>query len=85
MTPDDIRAAVFHALGGVAPEGDLDNLQPDVGFRQQLDIDSMDFLNFVITLHKSLGVEIPEADYPKLVTLQGCTEYLTSLQCRKQD
>jgi acyl carrier protein len=78
MTPDDIRAAVLHALGGVAPEADLEHLQPDVGFRGQLDIDSMDFLNFVIALHKELGVEIPERDYPKLATLHGCIEYLTS-------
>jgi acyl carrier protein len=78
MTPDDIRAAVLRALGGVAPEADLDHLRPEVGFRDQLDIDSMDFLNFVIALHKDLGVEIPESDYPKLATLRGCMEYLTS-------
>ena len=80
MTPDDIRAAVLRALGRVAPEADLDNLKPDIGFREQLDIDSMDFLNFVIALHKELHIEIPERDYPKLSTLQSCTEYLTSLQ-----
>jgi acyl carrier protein len=79
MTPDNIRAAVLRALGGVAPEADLGHLQPDVGFREQLDIDSMDFLNFVIGLHKELQVEISEKDYPKLATLRGCTEYLTSL------
>ncbi|HLN29604.1 MAG TPA: phosphopantetheine-binding protein [Gemmataceae bacterium] len=80
MTPNDIRATVLRALGGVAPEADLKQIQPSVGFREQLDIDSMDFLNFVIGLHKELGVEIPERDYPKLSTLQGCMEYLTPLQ-----
>jgi acyl carrier protein len=80
MTPDAIRTAVLHALGGVAPEADLEQLQPDVGFREQLDIDSMDFLNFVIGLHKELQVDISEKDYPKLSTLQGCLDYLTSLQ-----
>lgn len=78
MTPDDIRAAVCRALGGVAPEADLGSLRPDVGFREQFDIDSMDFLNFVIALHKQLGVEIPEKDYPKLATLRGCVDYLTT-------
>ena len=78
MTPDDIRAAVLRALGRIAPEADLEHLKPDVSFREQLDIDSMDFLNFVIALHKTLKVEIPEKDYPKLATLQGCMDYLTS-------
>jgi acyl carrier protein len=76
VTPDKGRAAVLRPLGGVAPEADLEHLRPDVGFREQLDIDSMDFLNFVIALHKELGVEIPEQDYPRLATLQGCVEYL---------
>jgi acyl carrier protein len=79
MTPEEIRAAVLRALGGVAPEADLESLRPDVGFREQLDIDSMDFLNFVIALHKELHVAIPEKDYPKLSTLRGCLEYLTPL------
>jgi acyl carrier protein len=80
MTPDDIRVAVLRALGGVAPEADLEHLKPDVGFREQLDIDSMDFLNFVIALHKELQVEIPESDYPKLSNLHGCMDYLASLR-----
>ncbi len=76
MTPDDIRATVLRALGGVAPEADLEHLDPDVSFRDQLDIDSMDFLNFVIALHRELHIDIPESDYPKLFTLKGCTNYL---------
>jgi acyl carrier protein len=78
MTPDDIRAAVLRALSGVAPEADLEHLAPNVSFREQLDIDSMDLLNFVIALHNQLGIDIPERDYPKLATLQGCVEYFTS-------
>ena len=80
MKSNDIRVSVLRALGGVAPEADLEQILPDVGFREQLDIDSMDFLNFVIALHKELGVDIPEKDYPKLATLQGCIEYLSALQ-----
>lgn len=78
MNPDTIRAAVLRALGRVAPEADLEHLAADTGFRDQLDIDSVDFLNFVIALHKDLGVAIPEKDYAKLTTLRGCIEYLTT-------
>jgi acyl carrier protein len=77
MTPDDIRTAVLRALSGVAPEAELEHLQPDVSFREQLDIDSMDFLNFVIALHMAFKTEISEKDYPRLATLDGCVAYLT--------
>ncbi len=78
MTADDIRGVVLRVLGSIAPEADLQSLQPDVGFREQLDVDSMDFLNFMIALHKELQVDIPEKDYPKLATLRGCVDYLTT-------
>ncbi len=65
-------------LSEIAPEADLASLKPDVSFRDQLDIDSMDFLNFVIALHEKLHLEIPETDYPKLTTLNGCMEHLTT-------
>jgi acyl carrier protein len=76
MTENEIRETVVRVLGGIAPEADPATLEPDVSFRDQLDIDSMDFLNFAIGLHEELGVEIPEADYPKLQTLDACVEYL---------
>jgi acyl carrier protein len=76
MTRDDIRAAVLHALGTVAPEADLSRLAPSADMRETLDIDSMDFLNFAIALHGTLGVEIPERDYPQLATLAGSVDYL---------
>jgi acyl carrier protein len=78
MTDDEIRGAVFHALSEVAPEADPAELEPDVPLRDQLDIDSMDFLNFVIALDKELGVAVPETDYPKLATLDGCVAYLAA-------
>jgi acyl carrier protein len=78
MTPDDIRIVVLRVLGQIAPEADLERLKPDVGFREQLDLDSMDLLNFVIALHKELHVAIPEKDYPKLATPRGCVDYLTA-------
>ena len=74
MTTDDIRAAVLQRASAASPpKPTWSSLKPDVGFREQLDIDSMDFLNFVIALHKELHVEIPEKDYPKLATLQAAS------------
>jgi acyl carrier protein len=78
MTRDEIRQAVLQALTSVAPEIDPDSLQPGTAFRQEFDLDSMDFLNFVIALHGSLGVNVPEGDYNRLATLDGSIDYLAS-------
>lgn len=78
MTREEIRLAVVKALTSVAPEIDPQSLQPDTVFRQEFDLDSMDFLNFVIGLHTSLGVEIPEPDYGKVATLNTAVDYLES-------
>lgn len=79
LTREEITTTVLGALGEIAPEADLAAIKPEVSFRDQLDIDSMDFLNFVIAVHEALHVEIPEADYPKLITLNGCVAYLAAL------
>jgi acyl carrier protein len=76
MTRDAIRDAVVRALTGVAPEIDPSSLGPNEPFRQAFDLDSMDFLNFVIALHAKLGVDVPETDYSKLATLSGAVDYL---------
>ena len=76
MTEAEIRKTVLDALASVAPELDEATLLPDRNFREQLDIDSMDFLNFVTAVHHRLGVDIPELDYPKLITLKGAIAYL---------
>ncbi len=78
MTPAEIKDVVLGALTGVAPEIDPASIQPGISFRDQLDVDSMDFLNFVIALHHRLGVDIPEVDYPKLSTLDSAVAYLAS-------
>jgi acyl carrier protein len=78
MTNDEIQGVVLRVLGRIAPEADLPHLRADADIRSELDIDSMDFLNFVIGLHKELGVEIPEADYHRLFTLSGSIEYLSA-------
>ena len=76
MTDAEIEAVVLQALARVAPELDASTVQRDVRLRDQIDIDSIDFLNFMVELHSSLGVDVPEADYPKLATLNDCVAYL---------
>lgn len=76
MTEHELRDAIRETLARIAPEADLDALPTDQDMREELDLDSMDFLNFVIALHERLGVDIPEADYPKLVTFEGALGYL---------
>ena len=76
MTEAEIKQIVRQALSDVAPEIDLNAIDPAKDLRDQIDIDSVDFLNFVIGLHKELGVEIPDADVAKLATLNGCVTYL---------
>lgn len=77
-SPSDagLRAAVFEVLCRVAPEIAPDELAPARPLRDQVDLDSMDWLNFLVGLHQRLGVEIPEADYRKLVTLDDVVAYL---------
>ena len=77
-TLEEIRGAVFAVLGEIAPEADPTTVDTTESLREQLDLDSMDFLNFVIALHKRLGVEIPEADYPKLASVDGAVAYLAA-------
>lgn len=79
MTREEILTVVVRALGRVAPEADPAQIDPAVPLRDQLDVDSMDFLNFVIALHKELGVDVPERDYPRLATLNGCVDYLAAI------
>jgi acyl carrier protein len=78
MTPDDIRKTIVDALTRIAPEIDPASIEPGTNFRDQLDLDSMDFLNFVLALHDRLGIEIPEVDYPRLYTLDAAVAYLAS-------
>ncbi|NIR29966.1 MAG: acyl carrier protein [Gammaproteobacteria bacterium] len=77
MTEDEVREAVIAVLGEVAPEAQLDEIESNVSFHEQYDIDSVDFMNFVLGLEKRLGVGVPEVDYPRLSTLDGCIAYFT--------
>ena len=78
MTRKELRNAIIEALSSIAPEGDYESLHGGQPLREQLDIDSFDFLNVVIRLHDKLGVDIPEADYQKLTTLDAAADYLAS-------
>jgi acyl carrier protein len=80
MNDLDIRKVVQEELNNIAPEVDLASVDPAADLREAIDIDSMDFLNFITAIHHRLGIDIPEIDYPKLVTLNGAVSYLTANQ-----
>ena len=76
MNESTIRQLVAEVLAGIAPEADLAGIGDGEDLREALDLDSMDFLNFVIGLSGKTGVKIPEADTPKLHTMKGLLAYL---------
>jgi acyl carrier protein len=76
MNASEIRAIFQDELGRIAPDVDFEAIDPDADLREQVDIDSMDFLNLVTALHERLRVDIPETDYPKFATLTGALAYL---------
>ncbi|HXZ86116.1 MAG TPA: acyl carrier protein [Myxococcota bacterium] len=78
MTRDALRALILRALAEIAPEADVGALRGEVPLRDQLDLDSMDFLNFLVAVHQRTAVEIPEADYGKLATLDALLAYVAA-------
>ena len=76
MTRDEVKQAVIDIINDILPEGDCSNVDAEKRLRDQLDLDSMDFLDIVMELRKAYKVEVPEADYPQLSTLNSCVEYL---------
>jgi acyl carrier protein len=76
LTDDEIKALVVGELKKLAPEADADQIDPAIDLREQIDLDSMDLLNLMIAIHEATGVDIPEADYPRMATLNGCAAYL---------
>jgi acyl carrier protein len=75
VSTTDIRDAIKEELSNIAPEMNLAAIDPSADLREALDIDSMDFLNFITAMHRRLGVNVPEVDYPKLFTLDGAVAY----------
>jgi len=76
MTEEKLKEIIFRELRQIAPEADPTTLDPDENIRQALDIDSYDFLQFLIAIDEAIGVEIPEADYENVFTLRGLLRYL---------
>jgi acyl carrier protein len=76
LSRDAIRATILDTLSSIAPEIDPAGIAPDKPLRDQVDLDSMDFLNVIIRLHEVLGIDIPESDYASLATLDGAVDYL---------
>jgi acyl carrier protein len=78
MSAVDVDAILREELANIAPDVELETIDPHANLREALDIDSMDFLNFVTAIHHRLVLDIPELDYPKLGTLAGALDYLTA-------
>lgn len=76
MTRKEISDSIVNIINEILPDGDCSGLDPDKRLRDQLELDSMDFLDIVMELRKKYGVEVPEEDYPKLATLSSCADYL---------
>ena len=77
MAPEEIREAIIDILGDIAPDEDLPDLKDDIAFREQLELDSMDFLDIVMELRKRYRVQVPEEDYPQLASMASTVTYLT--------
>jgi acyl carrier protein len=79
MTAAEIREAIVAILGTIAPDEDVSDLKDDVSFREQLELDSMDFLDIVMELRKRYRVQVPEDDYLQLASMASTVAYLEPL------
>ena len=77
MTEDQVKQIVIDIIKEIAPDEDTSDLKSAINLREQMDLDSMDFLDIVMELRKQHGIEVPEADYPELASLDSCANYLT--------
>lgn len=77
MTKDECKQVVLDIIADIAPDEDLSDVKGEIALREQLDLDSMDFLDIVMELRKQHSIEVPEADYVHLASLDSCAEYLT--------
>ncbi|KMP11329.1 acyl carrier protein [Candidatus Nitromaritima sp. SCGC AAA799-C22] len=79
MTRDEVRQAILNILADIAPDEDVDSIKDDAMLRDQMDLDSMDFLDIVMELRKRFNIEVPEKDYQQLVSMASCIQYLQPL------
>jgi acyl carrier protein len=77
MTDNDLMQTVRTALFAVAPDLEDETIDPGRRLRDQFEFDSMDFVRFMVELHRATGVNVPEKEYPKLESLDGCVTYLS--------
>jgi acyl carrier protein len=84
MTDEQIRQAIIGIIADIAPDEDTSNIDPAVRLREQMDLDSMDFLDIVMELRKRYGVHVPDTDYQNLATLDSCVEYLREKMAGKE-
>lgn len=76
MTKEQIKATILEIIAQIIPDEDLSNLKGDIPIREQVELDSMDFLDIIMELRKRYGIEVPESDYMQLATLDGSVAYL---------
>jgi acyl carrier protein len=79
MTAEQIRQVILDILAKIAPDEDLSDLKDEVAFRDQMELDSMDFLDIVMELRKMYRVQIPEDEYENLITMDSTVTYLTPM------
>ena len=79
MTRDEVRQAIVSILKDIAPDEDIGSIEDDAVLREQIDLDSMDFLDIVMELRKRFDIEVPESDYQELVSMASCIQYLQPL------
>lgn len=84
MTPDEIVLAIKDIITNIAPDEDLSTLDHAERLRDQIELDSMDFLDIVMELRKLYGVQVPEEDYKELASMDGCVNYLQPLLADKE-
>ena len=79
MTRDEVRQVIISILKDIAPDEDLSSIKDDALLRDQIDLDSMDFLDIVMELRKRFNIEVPESDYQELASMASCIRYLQPL------
>ena len=79
MTREEVRQAVVDILEDIAPDEDVSSIKDDFTLREQMDLDSMDFLDIVMELRKRFNIEVHESDYQELVSMASCIQYLQHL------
>ena len=76
MKDNELKTLILREIGNIAPETELDQIEPSCNLREQVDLDSMDMLNLLIAIHGATGVDIPEADYAKMASVDDAVAYL---------